>query len=71
MHTYGNDINEVIGMVTAGAEILTGNASKVARGIKTIGANITQMAAGAKTLEFQVKGVTQSVDLWNEAHGIL
>lgn len=67
LHTYGNDINEVIGMVTAGAEILTGNASKVARGIKTIGANITQMAAGAKTLEFQVKGVTQSVNLWNEA----
>jgi TP901 family phage tail tape measure protein len=66
LHAYGNDMNEVIGMVTAGAEILTGNASKTARGIKTIGANIVKMAQSAKTLDIQVKGATKTIQLWNE-----
>ena len=65
--SYGNDINEVIGLVTSGAEILTGNTSKVARGIKGIGANIVNMAQSAKTLSIQVNGVTKEVQLWNEA----
>lgn len=32
MGVLGNDFNQTIGLVTAGAEILTGQASKVARG---------------------------------------
>ena len=59
-------MNEVIGLVTAGTEILTDNASKVARGIKTIGANIVKMAQDTKTLDIKVKGVTKTIQLWNE-----
>ncbi len=64
---YGNDLNKSIALVTSGTEIMTGQAGKVARGLRTIGANITQLAQGAKTFEIQVNGVTQSVNLWNEA----
>ena len=31
---YGNDINETIGLVTAGTEIMTNQASKVSKGLK-------------------------------------
>ena len=64
--TYGNDINEVIGLVTASTEILTNNASKSARGIKTIGANLTNMAQSAKTLDIVVQGATKTIQLWNK-----
>jgi len=33
MSAYGNDINETIALVTAGTEILSGNAGKVSRGL--------------------------------------
>lgn len=66
LHAYGNDMDEVIGLVTAGTEILTDNASKVARGVKTIGANIVKMAQDTKTLDIKVKGVTKTIQLWNE-----
>ena len=46
---------------------MTGQAGKVARGLRTIGANITQLAQEAQTFEIQVNGVTKSVNLWNEA----
>ena len=65
--TYGNNLNESIALVTAGTEIMTGQAGKVARGLRTIGANITQLAQEAQTFEIQVNGVTKSVNLWNEA----
>lgn len=66
LHAYGNEMEDVIGLTTAGAEILTGNASKVARGVKTIGANIVNMAQGAKEFEIQVSGTTKTIQLWNE-----
>jgi hypothetical protein len=31
---YGNDINQVISLVTAGAEIMTHQSAKVSRGLK-------------------------------------
>lgn len=46
---------------------MTGQAGKVARGLRTIGANITQLAQEAKTFEIQVNGATKSVQLWNDA----
>ena len=46
---------------------MTGQAGKVARGLRTIGANITQLAQGSKELEIQVNGTTQSIKLWNDA----
>jgi len=45
---------------------MTGQAGKVARGLRTIGANITQLAQGAETFEIQVNGATESIQLWNE-----
>ena len=64
--TYGNDINEVIGLVTASTEILTNNASKAARGIKTIGANIAQMAQQADSFQITVQGVQHTIKLFND-----
>lgn len=55
MATYGNDINQTIAIVTAGTEVMTGQASKVARGWRTIGANITKLA--------------KEEDTWSAANG--
>lgn len=63
---YGNDLNKSIALVTSGTEIMTGQAGKVARGLRTIGANITQLAQNAKEFEIQVNGATKTIQLWNE-----
>lgn len=42
MATYGNSFNEVIGLVTAGTEIMTGRGSQVARGLQTIASRIVK-----------------------------
>lgn len=36
MSVLGNSFEESIGLITAGAEIMTGQASKVARGLKNV-----------------------------------
>lgn len=38
--TYGNNFQEVIGLVTSGTEIMVGRSSQVARGLSTIAARI-------------------------------
>lgn len=63
---YGNNLNESIALVTAGTEIMTGQAGKVARGLRTIGANITQLAQNAKEFDITVNGATKTIQLWNE-----
>ena len=63
---YGNDLDKSIALVTSGTEIMTGQAGKVARGLRTIGANITQLAQGAKEFEITVNGATKTIQLWNE-----
>ena len=65
--SYGNDINQTIALVTAGTEVLTGQAGKVSRGLRTTGANIVKIAQSTKELTFSVDGATQSVKLWNDA----
>lgn len=45
--TYGNNFQEVIGLVTSGTEIMVGRSSQVARGLSTIAARI---ASNADTL---------------------
>ena len=45
---------------------MTNQAGKIARGLRTIGANITQLAQGAKSFEIQVNGAMQTIQLWNE-----
>ena len=60
-------MNESIAMITAGSEIMTGQASTVAKGLQTIGINIQKIAQKSKTLEYTVNGATTSVNLFNEA----
>lgn len=66
---YGNSIDEVIGLVTAGAEIMTSQSSKVVKGLRTIGANILNASKSADTLEISVNGVTKSIDLLDSTTG--
>ena len=42
MATYGNEFEEIIGLVTAGTEIMTGRSSQVARGLNTIASRIVK-----------------------------
>ena len=52
--TYGNEFSEILGLVTAGTEIMTGRSSQVARGLSTIAARIVKnkdaLAEYGKTL---------------------
>ena len=67
--SYGNDINETIGLITAGTEIMTGQASKVGRGLRSIGVNITKMATQAGELSYSVNGTTKTISLLNDETG--
>ena len=40
MKGYGNSYAETIGLITAGTEVMPNQASKVARGWRSIGANM-------------------------------
>ena len=66
---YGNTIDETIALVTAGTEIMTNQAGKVGRGLRTIGANIASLASSAGTLEYNVNGVAKSISLIDENTG--
>ena len=44
MGGFGNSFEQTIGIITAGTEIMVGQPAKVARGWRTIGANITKLA---------------------------
>ena len=66
---YGNDINETIALVTAGAEIMTGKSRQVGRGLRSIGANISALASSAGELKFQVNGATETISLIDEETG--
>lgn len=69
MSILGNDFQSTIGLVTAGTEIMTGQAGKVARGLRTIGNNFASAAKEADSIEYSVGGVTKSLDLLNEKTG--
>lgn len=69
MSVLGNDFQSTIGLVTAGTEIMTGQAGKVARGLRTIGNNFASAAKEADSIEYSVGGVTKSLDLLNEKTG--
>ena len=49
MGGFGNSFSETIGIITAGTEVMVGQPSKVARGWRTIGANIAKVAKEADT----------------------
>lgn len=69
MAVLGNDFNETIGLVTAGTEILHGQASKTARGLRTIGNNFANAAKEADSFSVQVGGVNKSISLIDEDTG--
>lgn len=69
MSSLGNTSNETIGLITAGTEQLTGQASKVGKGLQTIGINLSNMAKKSKTLEISVGGATKEIKLYNETTG--
>lgn len=71
MSVLGNDYEQTIGLVTAGAEIMTGQASKVARGLRTIGNNFANAAQKGEYIEYAVGGVTKSLSLLDETTGDL
>ena len=69
MGALGNTYEQTIALVTSGTEIMQGQASKVARGLRTIGNNIANVAQGADTLEISVQGVTKQIDLLDSTTG--
>lgn len=67
--TYGNTIDETIALVTAGTEVMTGQAGKIGRGLRSAGANIVKMATSAGDLTFSINGATKSIDLFDKETG--
>lgn len=63
---YGNDINKTIALVSAGSEVMTGQAGKVSKGLRSIGANIVKLADDAGVLEYNVNGITKSLSLFDD-----
>lgn len=55
MATYGNEFEQIIGLVTAGTEIMTGRSSQVARGLNTIAARIVKNQDALKAYGVQVE----------------
>lgn len=58
MSTLGNSMEETIGLVTAGGELLTKQSSQTARGLRTIGINLAKAATTTGILETGFNGVT-------------
>lgn len=69
LQTLGNTQDEVMGLLTAGTEQLTGQASKVGKGLQTIGINIAQVATEAGELSYEVGNTTKIISLLDEATG--
>ena len=64
---YGNTANEAMSLVTAGSEVMVGQASRVSRGIVSIGANLVKLANSAGELKYTVDGATESIKLFDDA----
>src|SRR5574344_732890 len=69
MATLGNTSQETIGLVTAGTEQLTGQASKVAKGLRTIGLNIAKTATDRGELNYQLGNTTKNISLLDKSTG--
>lgn len=66
MSTYGNTIDETIGLTVAGTEILTGQAGKVSRGLRSVGAELVKLANDSGEFTYQVNGTTKALSLFDE-----
>ena len=69
MAVLGNSADETIGLVTAGTELMVGQAGKVARGLRTIGNNIANLANKNGELSFKVGESTKTLQLFDEQTG--
>ena len=69
MGALGNSFEETIALVTSGTEIMHGQASKVARGLRTIGNNIANLAQESDVLEITVGGITKQISLLDSQTG--
>ena len=66
---YGNTIDNTIGLVVSGTELMPDMAGKVSRGLRTIGANIVGMASKVKEFDITVNGATKTIQLFNSQTG--
>lgn len=71
MSVLGNDFSETISIVTAGSEVLTNQAGKVSKGLRTVGNNLADTAKKTGILSFGVGGVTKTLDLLDKKTGDL
>ena len=55
MATYGNEFEQIIGLVTAGTEIMQGRSAQVARGLSTIASRIVKNQDALKAYGIQVE----------------
>lgn len=69
MGALGNTYEQSLGLVTAGSEIMQGQSAKVARGLRTIGNNIGNLAQQQKTLAIETQNGTKQIQLFDEATG--
>lgn len=67
LSAYGNSMSQTMSLVTAGTEIMTGQASRVSRGLVSVGANIIKLANSAGKLDYTVQGATKSIKLFDDA----
>lgn len=69
--SFGNTMSETIGLITAGTEIMTGKATQVANGLKSVGSNIVKTANQAGELQIKIQGSSKSIKLLDENTGDL
>lgn len=65
----GNSFEDTIGMITAGLEVMPGQAAKIGRSIVSFGNNLAKTAQTAGELTYNVQGVTKSLSLLDGATG--
>lgn len=68
---YGNTLNESIALITAGTEIMTGKATQVSNGLKSIGANIIKLANQYGELKVEANGSVETISLIDKETGDL
>ena len=69
MATAGNTFDESAALVTAATEVMHGQANKASRGLRTISANISKLAATTGELTYTVNGMEKSISLIDETTG--
>jgi TP901 family phage tail tape measure protein len=71
MSALGNTFEQTAALVSAGAEIMTHQASRVSRGLMTIGNNVAKLAKSSDTMSVATKSGAKSIELINSQTGDL